>query len=243
MADIINEALKIGTQQQVELLLKSHFFKKTNNKQKIELLSQEFRHNHYVCLENFMPLVLQTGARGETSELLDHFSSTVSVTDSHTNEVLTLSQVSQTDIEHKGCIIPALYYSQSLRQLLLLITANEVIPYSSKNQGLSITHINKANYYEDWQRIEQPYQLVWFIEAPKAEAGGAFEFITTFSNKDSLSNHEISKDQIQRKYHKSGDAFLLKADACLQRFIAFNKGSERVVINMNFANGPRFEWT
>lgn len=244
MADIINEALKNGSQQQIESLLENHFFKKNaDNKRKLELLSKKFKHNHYIRLENFMPFVLQTGARGETSELLNYSSSTVSMTDSYTNEALTVLQVSQTDIEHRSCIIPALYYSQSLRQLLSLLTASEVIPYSSKNKGLSITYTNTADYCEGWHCVEQAYQLVWFIEAPRKEAGGAFEYIVKSSNKDLISNYQISKHQIQQKYHKSGDAFLLNTDACLQRFSPFSPGSERVVINMSFANGPRFQRT
>ncbi|ESA32707.1 arpa protein [Leptolyngbya sp. Heron Island J] len=240
MADIITETLNVGSQQQVESLLKKYFSKKNlNSKQKIEQLFQEFRSCHYVCLKEFIPLVLQTGARGETSELLNHFSSNVSVTDASTNKAPLIAQVSQLDIEHRSIIIPALYYSQSLRQLLLLITANEVIPYSSKHGGISITHVNEADYYENWQCVEHAYQLVWFIEAPKVDAGGAFEFIKRSTDQDLSINHDISENQIQRRYHKSRDVFLLKADACLQRFAPFNQGAERVVITMNFANGPR----
>ena len=241
MADIITEALEIGSQQQVESLLKKYFSERLlNNKQKIEQLSQQFRSYHYVCLKDFIPLVLQTGVRGETSELLNHFSLPVSVTDASSNEARTIACVSQTDIEHSSIIIPALYYSQSLRQLLLLITASEVIPHSSKHGGISITHVNEADYYENWQCVEQAYQLVWFIEASKT-GGGAFEFMEKSTNKDLGANSKVSKKQIQRRYHKSRDAFLLKADACLHRFAPLNQGSERVVITMKFANGPRFE--
>lgn len=239
---MITEALEIGSQQQVESLLKKYFSEEIlNSEQKIEQLSQKFRRYHYVYLKDFIPLVLQTGARGETSELLNHFSLPVSVTDGFSKKTKTIAYVSQTDIEHRSTIIPALYYSQSLRQLLLQITASEVIPYSSKHGGISITYVNEADYFENWQCVEQAYQLVWFIETPKTGGGGAFEFMEKFANKDLGDNSKISNKQVQQKYHKSGDAFLLKANACLHRFAPLNQGSERVVITMNFANVPSFE--
>lgn len=243
LAHTINAALESGPQQQIEQLLKRHFLKSfIKDKHKLKALSQEFANRHYIHLKNFVPPLLQTGARGEVAELLTHFLKAISVTKNTLPSLPNTSAVRQIDIERAGIIIPALYDSQSLRQLLLFITGTELISYSSGDKGISITRITQADSCEDWKYIQQTYQLVWFVETSRTKPDGAVEFTTSsLKNKSMARTNQMTTDYIQRKYPRSGDAFLLKSGTCLHRFSPLTQGSELVFVTMGFTHAPRFE--
>ncbi|MGD1855266.1 MAG: hypothetical protein ACFB2W_13565 [Leptolyngbyaceae cyanobacterium] len=242
----ISKALKAGPQRQIEQLLDQHLFNNDiEHRKKIAVLSQDFRKEHYVCIKQFMPLLLQTGVRGEIAELLPRGSLVMSTTDVQGTETLKILKIFSRDIESKSTIIPALYYSQILRKFLSLIADSEVIPYSFRDQSISIVHTVKADYHEDWEQIETGYQLVWFIEVPRLKTGEALEFnkISSEQLEHSISNDSdvLSESYTQQQFYRLGDAFLLKHGNTLFRFPPLANGAERIVVTMNFSDGLKFK--
>lgn len=235
----IKTALNAGPQQQIERLLHQHLDKGfINDRQHIETLGQTFRSNQYVWLEGLMPLLFQTGARGEASELLN--SSSNSMISPQTHGTPAPYKVSHTDIEQESIIISSIYYSHSLHQLLSLITADDVVPYCAKDRGLSITHLQAINSHQNWLYTDHSYHLLWFLKTPKLSQGGALEFTKKPTKQSALSFNGHSVQPLQRQYATVGNAVLLKTDTHHYRFAPLTQDAEYIIVSMSFGNDLKF---
>jgi hypothetical protein len=144
-----------------------------------------------------------------------------------------LSNVTQEDIEKYGKAIPQLYHSAQIMEFIARIVGEAVIPVPWKWDKFIINSQHKAGDTHGWHWGDYPYTIIWVVKATALYEGGLLECVphTTWDKKNPRVEELLLENYISSYFHKSGDAYLLKADTTLHRVKPLTSDTRRIILN------------
>lgn len=142
-------------------------------------------------------------------------------------------------ISKLGVTVPALYYSNQMREFLSLITRHHVYDCPYDSERLTGTRQTRAGDTHGWHWGDHQYALIFIIKAPEIDCGGMLQCVPhTTWNKENARIHEILAEcEINTYYHATGEIYFFKTDTTLHRTYPLEKDCERIILNFTFS-GP-----
>merc|ERR1712054_50949 len=198
-------------------------------------MRQAFTRDGYLKVSALAPAQLKETIREEALRLLREHSKRrdirIPVTDQSPR---FMSNVRQQDIAKHGDVVPAVYHSTALLQWLSKMAGTEVIPNPWEYEKFIINRQERAGDTHGWHWGDYPFSLIWVLEAPDGNAGGALEYVPhTWWNKTHPQVEEhLRRNPVKSAVHVTGDIYLLKSDTTLHRVTPLVRNTTRVIINM-----------
>jgi len=193
----------------------------------------------YVEIDRFAPPEIQAAVDREVRELVQ--SAAVRrdlVVPSTGNTPRRYSNVNRDEILRAGRLIPAVYWSASVRSLLCAITGQYLTPVPYAPEEYLISRLHKRGDTHGWHWDDYTYAFVWVVRAPRPESGGALQFVPNVEwNRDDPRPAEIAAESdVIECFPATGSAYLLKADTALHRVAPLERDDERSIICYTFGN-------
>lgn len=140
-----------------------------------------------------------------------------------------------------------IYLHDAIRQLIEEIVGTKVYTCQHPNEYMVVNYLLSPGATHGWHLDDPAYALVIFIDAPPPEAGGHLEYIADWreicnekglepeGDVNSLVAELRKQNLIKSMVHKTGDAYLMRANQCLHRVTEIVAPDvRRVIINMAF---------
>lgn len=150
-----------------------------------------------------------------------------------------------------GSPLAYIYLHYAIRQLIEEIVGTKVYTCQHPNEYMVVNYLLAPGATHGWHLDDPAYALVIFIDAPPPEAGGHLEYIKDWrqmcSDKGQDPEGDVNglvaqlreQNLIKSMVHKTGDAYLMRANQCLHRVSEITApGVRRVIINMAFEETP-----
>ncbi|YCK35283.1 HalD/BesD family halogenase [Actinomadura sp. ATCC 39365] len=148
-----------------------------------------------------------------------------------------MRNVTRHEIGERGTVIPRLYESQELRDLLGAIAGERVLPCPYLPEQFVITVLERNGDTHGWHWDDYSYALVWVIECPPLEEGGFVQCVpgTTWNKENPQINRALVDNPIYSMELMPGDLYLMRTDTTLHRVHEIRSG-RRTIINMAYAS-------
>lgn len=191
----------------------------------------------YLKLGSYVPMELKGELRREAKGLAERCAKRRDVRIRETGgSPRLLSNVVKEDIDEHGLLIPVVYRSSALTQLLQLATGDEIRPCRFEpEQYLVITHDQKGDTH-GWHWGDYSYVVVWVLEAPPARQGGSLQCIpgVPWDKENPDIERHLAEREVTTYDHRSGDVYLLKSDTTLHRTTPLKTDTSRTIVRMAF---------
>ena len=147
-----------------------------------------------------------------------------------------------------GASAPGLLYVHfELVSVIARVAGEPIYPCNHPEELIVCNFLLAQGSTHGWHLDDPPYALILVLEAPAPGAGGELEFIPGWADL----NHELGLDPdgpadagvaaaqaeglIRSVDHRSGDAYLLRADRCAHRVAPLRaSGTRRVALNFAY---------
>ena len=149
------------------------------------------------------------------------------------NSPRKMSNVSQKEIAEFGQIIPEVYESKSLMNLLGRLAQDTLIPCPWEDEKYIITKQERVGDTHGWHWGDYSHTLIWVVEAPPLDFGGMLQCVphTTWNKDKANVNHYLVNNSIKSYYHPSGSVYFLKSDTTLHRTVPLSQKGTRIIVN------------
>jgi hypothetical protein len=136
-----------------------------------------------------------------------------------------------------GQVIPTIYASQALLDLLSSVAGEEVILCPYEPERYLITSLENKGDTHGWHWDDYSFALVWVIECPPADDGG---FVQCVPNTQwDKSNPQVNRAIVSRPIYsielQPGDLYMMRTDTTMHRVYPLSKG-RRTILNMGYAS-------
>ncbi|MCB5190917.1 hypothetical protein LG198_09280 [Methylobacillus arboreus] len=141
----------------------------------------------------------------------------------------------------------SLYHHYALRNCVEQITGRPIYTCTHPEEYMVANFLHNNGDTHGWHLDDPAYALILFAETPPEQAGGEVEFISNWLDLCRRKNRKPDENiqdliawaeengMVDRHEHKSGDAYLLRADINLHRVSPLkNAGDRRSVVNLAF---------
>jgi hypothetical protein len=136
--------------------------------------------------------------------------------------------------------IPDLYRSPALLGFLAELAGEpEIVPVPHEPEEIVVTRMTQTGDSHGWHWDDYSYSMIWMIEAPTAEEGGAVEYVrdTEWDKDDPQIAAYLERGPIERRQPLRGSAYLLRADTALHRVAPLVKeGALRIILCFSYAS-------
>lgn len=223
---------------QVDQAFENHY--RRVSPQEVAEMRRTFQEEGYLKLPSFAPPAMVEAVRQEAHELFGRRAIRRDMKMRVTgNTPRILSNVRCSDITREGSIIPAMYHSQALLRHMSAIFGEECHPCPYENERFMLLSLNRPGDTHGWHWDDYAFSLIWLIESPPPEKGGAVEFIPgTVWNKDDPDNvaRYLRERKVERRLHVRDDVYILRGDTCMHRVAPLEKDAFRLVLNLAWAS-------
>jgi S-adenosylmethionine decarboxylase proenzyme len=135
-------------------------------------------------------------------------------------------------------LVRDLYTSRELLAPLEAIAGERLFPCSDRDDALLVTqHCGRGDAL-DWHWGSGSYALVWIVEAPPLDCGGLLQCVPNTPcapQKPDVLCHLVG-NPIHTYYFRTGQLYLLRTDATLQRTIPLTKDVARITLSMTWVS-------
>jgi hypothetical protein len=148
-----------------------------------------------------------------------------------------MRNVRRDEIARLSRVVPALYESAGIRQILSVIAGDDVLPCPYAPEQFVITCLERDGDTHGWHWDDYSWALVWIIECPPISAGGFVQCVP--GTKWDKANPNINQAFISHPIHSielaPGDLYFMRTDTTLHRVYPV-LGGRRTIINMGYAS-------
>ena len=244
---LVDEVISQDVSLQINSLLQKHYKHSLNfDNKSIKELQDEFQENSYIKISKFVPPAIETSIKGEVYNLLDRYAVRKEIFVEETNNTPRfMSVVRQVDIAREGKIIPKLYYSKVFTNFISKLVGEDAIFCPFENEKFVISRMSQPGDTHGWHWDDYSYSLIWFVECPPSDLGGALQFIpnTSWDKSNPKIDYYLSNYPVQTKTHVAGDAYILKADTSMHRVEPIKENAVRVMLALTWASAKDLEKT
>lgn len=205
----------------------------------VRLLSQHFRRYGYVKLADLISDDLKTEVAAEVHRLLDLHARRIDILIPETgNTPRKMSTVSQKSIAKDSPLIEAVYNSQLLMNFLSRLAREPVLPCPWEEEKFVVIKQEKRGDTHGWHWGDFSFTVIWIIEAPSVEVGGALQCIphTDWCKEDPRVQEYLARYPIRTYPHGTGDLYFLRSDTTLHRTIELSEDRTRIILNTCWAS-------
>ena len=237
MAQTISPQVSEHYLSKLDAMLEGHY-QAVFSDERIRQLSQQFSREGYCNASQVVPLELLQEVKAEALRLLQIFAKRIDVHIAETGGTLrAMSTVSAPQISSQGVLIPFLYQSTTLINLLERIAQNKVTLCPWEGEKYIINRHERRGDTHGWHWGDYPYALIWVLEAPPLSYGGMLQCIPhTNWNKSDPRVHEYLCENVIRTYpHSSGEIYFLKTDTTLHRTVPLKEDVMRIILNFTYS--------
>lgn len=227
------------TPENIDGIIQDHVASAFADKVDVLTLSQHYRRNGYVKVSNLVPRDVLQAVTNEVHEMLALHAKRIDIKMKETgNTPRYMSTVGQKAIAKDAVLIPALYESAALKGFLSRLAAESVMTCPWEEEKYIMIKQDRVGDTHGWHWGDFSFTVIWVIEAPSLEFGGALQTIPhTDWDKDNPRTHEyILNNTIKTFGHATGDIYFLRSDTTLHRTIPLNADKTRIILNTCWAS-------
>lgn len=217
--------------------LRQHF-SATAFRARVPALVSAFQTHGYVALGDFAPPSLHGTVLRDIKDLFEsagqrrdvHIAST-----GHTPRFYT--HLDRDTIARENSVIPAIFRSPSLLELLREIAGQDVLPAPYLPEEFVASRLTRSGDVHGWHWDDYTFALIWVLQAAPEGSGGSLEYVkdTSWDKANPQVDHYVATRPIERAHPPTGSAYLLKADTALHRVSPVSAGAERIVVCFSYA--------
>ncbi|MFI0772719.1 ArpA protein [Streptomyces sp. NPDC021218] len=225
--------ISVISSHQIERIIGEYLAKEFGDEE-IRQASQSFRRDGYVKVRNLVPPEVFDAASSEVYRLIDLHAKRIDLKMKETSDSPRyMSTVSAQAIMDDGEIIPAIYDSPSLRSLLSRLAGESVLPCPWDGERYVITRQHKKGDTHGWHWGDFSFTVIWVIEAPDLDCGGALQCVphTDWDKSNPQVVKYLLDNPIRTYGHVTGDLYFLRSDTTLHRTIPLSVDRVRIILN------------
>ncbi|NEY30951.1 ArpA protein [Streptomyces sp. PRKS01-65] len=203
-------------------------------------LQKRFRTDGYIEIPEFGPAGLKADIISEVYALLEEHGQRRQLKIASTgNSPRYYEAVGRNAIVANSEAIPASYRSPALLRFLAELTQEEgIVPVPWEPEEIVITRMTQTGDSHGWHWDDYSYSLIWIVEAPGEDEGGALEYVrdTEWDKQNPRIEEYLREGTVERRQPAKGSVYLLKADTAMHRVAPLTKeGARRVILCYSYA--------
>lgn len=206
---------------------------------RLEALRTQFRAESWVLLGHLLPPAWEQRAREEACGVLERRGVRRDLTVPETgNSPRRLRNVRQSEIAAETRALPSLYYAEATRALVSAVTESQAALCPFVPERFVLAAMSRAGDTHGWHWDDYAYSLVYLIDAPPPDAGGAVEYlpgIPWMKGRPRVDEY-VAAGRLRSRRVESGEAYLLKGNTTLHRVAPLERDAMRVVYAMAYAH-------
>ncbi|HSY16330.1 MAG TPA: hypothetical protein VK816_10105 [Jatrophihabitantaceae bacterium] len=202
----------------------------------------EFRASYarydYVEIDEFMPADIWRHALDELEELFESRSQRRDVLiPQSANTPRRYSNVDRDSLAAGSVVIPEIFRSTALYQLLESIVGEQVLPVPYLPEEFIASRLSSAGDVHGWHWDDYTWALVWIFRMPAEQDGGQLEYVSRvpWNRDDPQIERLVARGPLVRRRPRVCSAYLLKADTALHRVAPLKRDAERMIVCYSFA--------
>jgi hypothetical protein len=202
-------------------------------------LSQHYRRRGYVRLPNLIPADLKAEVSADVYRLLDLHARRIDIRIKETGSTpRKMSTVSQQAIAQEKTVISDVYESAALTGFLSRLSREPVLSCPWDEEKYVIIKQEKPGDTHGWHWGDFSFTIIWIIEAPPVEFGGALQCVphTDWDKSDPRLNEHLALYPIRTYPHVTGDLYFLRSNTTLHRTIPLSEPRTRIILNTCWAS-------
>lgn len=226
------------TAENVESILSQHIPESFDD-ERVREGSQQFRREGYLKIRDMVPDAVFAGLQKEVRELIAAHEKRIDVHLPETSDSPRyMSTVSAGAIAEEGKLIPAVYQSKTLRDMLSRIAGETVIDCPWDGEKYAILHQHKKGDTHGWHWGDFSFAIVWLIEAPDLKYGGALQCVphTDWDKSNPRVMDYLLANPIRTYGNITRDLYFFRTDTTLHRTIPLTEDKTRIILNTTFAS-------
>jgi hypothetical protein len=185
-----------------------------------------------------VPDIAKHAVSDEVLQLLEHQGVRRDIRFKETGNTLRkMRNVRRDQIARLGRVVPALYDSEGIRQLLSVVAGDDVLPCPYEPEQFVITCLERDGDTHGWHWDDYSYALVWVIECPPITAGGFVQCVpgTRWDKTNPNINQVFISHPIYSIELAPGDLYFMRTDTTMHRVYPVS-GGRRTIVNMGYAS-------
>ena len=140
-------------------------------------------------------------------------------------------------------VIPAIFRSSALYELLEDIVGERVLPVPYKPEEYIAARLHKAGDVHGWHWDDYTWALVWIFKMPDEANGGSLEYVkrVPWDRDNPRVDELVAAGPVLRRHPAVGSAYLLRAGTALHRVSTLSYDAERMIVCYSFATEADLE--
>jgi hypothetical protein len=199
---------------------------------------RHFRAFGFVKVSFLLPALMKTKIAKEVEELIEQYSVRRELRFAETGSTpRRMRNVRREDINAYGHVVPGIYSSRDILDVLQRVTNEEVHPCPYEPEQFVITELEKSGDTHGWHWDDYSFALVAIIDCPPVEKGGFVQCVphTQWNKADPQLHRCFVSRPIYSMELLPGDLYLIRADTTLHRVYPISSG-RRLIVNMAYAS-------
>lgn len=148
-----------------------------------------------------------------------------------------MTNVRQDAIQSDSQLVPFLYQSVALREVLSRVAREPVHLCPYEPERFVITHLETGGDTHGWHWDDYAFALVWVAHAPPIDDGGFVQCVprTAWDKDNPRLYRQMASSVIHTIELRSHDVYFMRTDTTLHRVAPVERG-HRTIVNMGFAS-------
>ena len=201
--------------------------------------SQQFRREGYTKLRGLVPDSLFAQVTDEVTDLLSEHARRIDIQMKETGgSPRKMYTVSADQILRHSILIPAIYNSASLKNVLGQIADAEVLSCPWDGEKYVIIRQDQPGDTHGWHWGDFSFTVIWIIQAPGPETGGMLQCIphTNWDKQHPRVHEYLLANPIRTYANATGDLYFLRSDTTLHRTTPLVSKATRIILNTCWAS-------
>jgi len=204
----------------------------------VDAARRAFARRKIVALGSLFSSAALTAARGEADDLLLRAGRRRDLRIAATGDSpRRYVNVSRDAIVGRDGVLAALYRDPALREIVARIAGEPrvfTVPYAPEE--IVLARMERAGDSHGWHWDDYAFSLVWILDAPDPEAGGAVEYVceTAWDKRDPRIDAYVARGA-ERMRPAGGDAYLVDGTAVLHRVAPLVRDARRTIACFSYA--------
>jgi hypothetical protein len=146
--------------------------------------------------------------------------------------------VGAAQISRDSVLIPAIYNSASLKDVLGQVAEAEVLPCPWDEEKYVIIRQDQQGDTHGWHWGDFSFTVIWIIQAPSPEIGGMLQCIphTNWDKQNPQVQDYLLANPIRTYANATGDLYFLRSDTTLHRTTPLTSDTTRIILNTCWAS-------
>lgn len=185
------------------------------------VLRTTFRDEDYIEIPRFGPDGIREQVAADVRRLIDEHAERREVHVASTGGTPRyFESVGRDAIVANSEVISPLFRSPAMLEFLAQLTGEPlIVPVPFEPEEILINRMTRSGDSHGWHWDDYSYSLIWIIDAPGAEDGGAVEYVrnTVWDKEDPRVDEWLRTGEVNRRSPAAGSAYLLRADTAMHR--------------------------